>query len=236
MQLWAVLPVCLAVFGTAGIWTVFAVAVTNESVNLIEGILYISQCGTYNLQSCLFSQICNICCFLALWVVVICFQLVRDYGDHRKASISSIVLGFSPPWESVIGNFKQSVLMSIHVVVAILAFFLGLAYFWARLKHILPQGGTIELFRAFYVIRLIPATALEQKQKQCLPIMQWSSSIQAHYQTLEQQPSDARFLCNSESRQPLSSMSQILCSPHRKGQSICKTAESARWRLGEDWE
>uniref|UniRef100_A0A3Q0SF32 CWH43-like N-terminal domain-containing protein n=1 Tax=Amphilophus citrinellus TaxID=61819 RepID=A0A3Q0SF32_AMPCI len=143
MQLWAVLPVCLAVFGTAGIWTVFAVAVTNESVNLIEGILYISQCGTYNLQSCLFSQICNICCFLALWVVVICFQLVRDYGDHRKASISSIVLGFSPAWES------QSVLMSIHVVVAILAFFLGLAYFWARLKHILPQGGTIELFRAF---------------------------------------------------------------------------------------
>uniref|UniRef100_A0A3Q0SIW3 CWH43-like N-terminal domain-containing protein n=1 Tax=Amphilophus citrinellus TaxID=61819 RepID=A0A3Q0SIW3_AMPCI len=145
MQLWAVLPVCLAVFGTAGIWTVFAVAVTNESVNLIEGILYISQCGTYNLQSCLFSQICNICCFLALWVVVICFQLVRDYGDHRKASISSIVLGFSPAWES------QSVLMSIHVVVAILAFFLGLAYFWARLKHILPQGGTIELFRAFCV-------------------------------------------------------------------------------------
>uniref|UniRef100_A0A3Q0SA26 CWH43-like N-terminal domain-containing protein n=1 Tax=Amphilophus citrinellus TaxID=61819 RepID=A0A3Q0SA26_AMPCI len=145
MQLWAVLPVCLAVFGTAGIWTVLSKMV----LMILICHSATSQCGTYNLQSCLFSQICNICCFLALWVVVICFQLVRDYGDHRKASISSIVLGFSPAWESVIGNF------SIHVVVAILAFFLGLAYFWARLKHILPQGGTIELFRAFCVSTLL---------------------------------------------------------------------------------
>uniref|UniRef100_A0A3B4GRX1 Transmembrane protein 150B n=1 Tax=Pundamilia nyererei TaxID=303518 RepID=A0A3B4GRX1_9CICH len=134
MQLWALLPVCLAFFGTAGIWTVFAVAVTNGSVNLTEGIPYISQCGTYNPQSCLFSQVCNICCFLALWVVAIRFQQVRDYGDHGKGNIASIVLGFTSSISiSVTGNFQQSVLMIIHTVGAVLAFFLGLAYFWVQL-------------------------------------------------------------------------------------------------------
>ncbi|XP_035510590.1 modulator of macroautophagy TMEM150B [Morone saxatilis] len=134
MWLWALLPVCLAVFGTVGIWTVFAVAVTNGSVNLTEGVPYISQCGTYNPQSCLFAQICNICSVLALWIVVIRFQQVRDFGTHGKANIASIVLGFiSSVGISVIGNFQQSVLKSIHLLGAFLAFFVGMAYFWVQL-------------------------------------------------------------------------------------------------------
>ncbi|XP_029365144.1 modulator of macroautophagy TMEM150B [Echeneis naucrates] len=134
MWLWALLPVSLALFGTAGIWTVFALAVTNGSVNLTEGVPFISKCGTYNPQSCLFSQICNICSVLALWIVAIRFQQVRDYGNHGKANTASIVLGFiASVGISVIGNFQQSVLMGAHLLGAFLAFFLGLAYFWTQL-------------------------------------------------------------------------------------------------------
>ncbi|XP_058509616.1 modulator of macroautophagy TMEM150B [Solea solea] len=134
MWLWALLPVCLAVFGTAGIWTVFAVAVTNGSVNLTEKIPYISECGTYNPQSCLFSQICNVCSVLALWVVVIRFQQVRDCGGHGKVNITAIVLGFiSSIGISVIGNFQSSVLLEVHLLGAFLSFFVGLAYFWLQL-------------------------------------------------------------------------------------------------------
>ncbi|XP_022612768.1 transmembrane protein 150B [Seriola dumerili] len=134
MWLWALLPVCLAVFGTGGIWTVFAVAVTNGSVNLTEGVPYISECGTYNPQSCLFSQICNICSVLALWIVLIRFQQVRDYGNHGNANTAGIVLGFiASVGISVIGNFQQSVLMEIHLLGAFLAFFVGLAFFWIQL-------------------------------------------------------------------------------------------------------
>lgn len=134
MWLWALLPVSLAVFGSVGIWTVFAIAVTNGSVNLTEGVPFISECGTYNPQSCLFSQICNICTILALWIVVIRFQQVRDYGNHGKANIAGIVLGFiSAAGISIIGNFQQTVLKSIHLLGAFLAFFLGLAYFWVQL-------------------------------------------------------------------------------------------------------
>uniref|UniRef100_A0A3B4YDS3 Transmembrane protein 150B n=1 Tax=Seriola lalandi dorsalis TaxID=1841481 RepID=A0A3B4YDS3_SERLL len=114
MWLWALLPVCLAVFGTGGIWTV--------------------ECGTYNPQSCLFSQICNICSVLALWIVLIRFQQVRDYGNHGNANTAGIVLGFiASVGISVIGNFQQSVLMEIHLLGAFLAFFVGLAFFWIQL-------------------------------------------------------------------------------------------------------
>lgn len=134
MWLWALLPVFLALFGTVGIWVVFAVAVTNGSVNLREGVPYISECGTYNPQSCLFSQICNVCSVLALWVVVIRFQQVRDFGNHGKVNIVSIVLGFiSSIGISVIGNFQSSILLEVHLLGAFLSFFLGLAYFWVQL-------------------------------------------------------------------------------------------------------
>ncbi|XP_034046216.1 modulator of macroautophagy TMEM150B [Thalassophryne amazonica] len=134
MWLWALLPLSLAVFGTAGIWTVFAIAVKNGSVNLTEGVPYISKCGTYNPQSCIFAQICSICSFLVLWIVVIRFQQVRDYGNHGKANIAGLVLGFvSSVGISVIGNFQQSVLMQVHLLGALLALFLGVIYFWVQL-------------------------------------------------------------------------------------------------------
>uniref|UniRef100_A0A3Q3J0C3 CWH43-like N-terminal domain-containing protein n=2 Tax=Monopterus albus TaxID=43700 RepID=A0A3Q3J0C3_MONAL len=134
MWLWALLPVCLALFGTLGIWAVFAVAVANGTVNLTEGVPYISKCGTYPPQSCLFSQVCNICSVLALWIAVIRFQQVRDYGDHGKANTASLVLGFiSSLGISILGNFQQSVLKTVHLLGVFLTFMLGLAYFWAQL-------------------------------------------------------------------------------------------------------
>ncbi|XP_076020701.1 modulator of macroautophagy TMEM150B [Genypterus blacodes] len=134
MWLWTLLPVCLAVFGTAGIWSVFAIAVSNGAVNLTEGVPYISKCGSAIPQSCIFAQICNICAVLALWIVVIRFQQVRDYGGHGKVNITSIVLGFiSCIGISIIGNFQQTAVMQVHLLGAFLAFFVGLAYFWLQL-------------------------------------------------------------------------------------------------------
>uniref|UniRef100_A0A7N6A7N1 CWH43-like N-terminal domain-containing protein n=1 Tax=Anabas testudineus TaxID=64144 RepID=A0A7N6A7N1_ANATE len=132
MWLWALLPICLAVFGTVGIWTVFGIAVTNGSVNLTEGVPYISTCGSYNPQSCLFSQICNTSSVLGLWIVVIRFQQVRDFGNHGWVNTASIVFGFiSCVGLSILGNFQS--ILEIHVFGALLAFFVGLAYFWVQL-------------------------------------------------------------------------------------------------------
>lgn len=134
MWLWALLPLSLAVFGTAGIWIVYAMSVSNGTVNITERFPYISECGSYTPQSTIFSQYCNICAFLGLWIIVIRFQQVRDYGDHGKANVISMVLGFvSCVGVSVLGNFQQSVQRVVHLVGAFAAFFLGVGYFWVQL-------------------------------------------------------------------------------------------------------
>ncbi|KAK5856591.1 hypothetical protein PBY51_008175 [Eleginops maclovinus] len=134
MWLLALLPVCQAVFGTLGIWTVFAVSVSNGSVNVTKRFPFISECGSYNPQSCIFAQMCNICSLLAVWIVIIRFQQVKDFGNHGKANIASIILGLISSLSiSIIGNFQQSVIRSIHLLGASLAFFVGLAYFWVQL-------------------------------------------------------------------------------------------------------
>uniref|UniRef100_A0A673YLI6 Transmembrane protein 150B n=1 Tax=Salmo trutta TaxID=8032 RepID=A0A673YLI6_SALTR len=109
-------------------YQVISKCVNNSNVNLSS-----SECGTYDPQSCIFSQVCNICAVLILWVVVIRFQQVRDYGLNSKVNIASIVLGFiSSLGISILGSFRQSVLFGIHVFGAFLAFFVGLGYFWLQ--------------------------------------------------------------------------------------------------------
>ncbi|XP_056090605.1 modulator of macroautophagy TMEM150B [Rhinichthys klamathensis goyatoka] len=133
MWAWALLPVILAVFGTIGLWVVYAIAVSNNTVNITAEFPYISTCGSYNPQSCLFSQICNICCVLALWIVTIRFQQIRDLSCASHLNTAGLVLGFiSSIGISILGNFQQSVVKVVHLLGALLAFFLGLAYFWVQ--------------------------------------------------------------------------------------------------------
>ncbi|RXN25382.1 transmembrane protein 150B [Labeo rohita] len=133
MWMWALLPVTLAVFGTIGMWAVYAIAVSNNTVNITEEFPFISTCGSYNPQSCLFSQICNICCVLALWIVTIRFQQIRDLGCASNLNTVGLVLGFvSSIGISILGNFQQSVVKVVHLLGALLAFALGLAYFWVQ--------------------------------------------------------------------------------------------------------
>ncbi|KAL0992674.1 hypothetical protein UPYG_G00096560 [Umbra pygmaea] len=132
MWVWALLPFGLVGFGTVGIWLVFGIAVSNGTVNITVRFPYISECGTYDPQSCVFSQVCNICATLTLCIVVIRFQQVRHDGVS-KANNASMVLGFfSSLGISILGNFRQSVFFGIHVFGAFLAFYVGLAYFWLQ--------------------------------------------------------------------------------------------------------
>lgn len=134
MWLWALLPLSLAVFGIAGIWIVYAMSVSNGTVNITEGFPYISECGSYIPQSTIFSQYCNICAFLGLWIIVIRFQQVRDYGDQGKYNKFTVVLGFvSCLGVSVLGNFQQSVQRVVHLLGAFTAFCFGMGYFWMQL-------------------------------------------------------------------------------------------------------
>ncbi|PNI15002.1 TMEM150B isoform 3 [Pan troglodytes] len=55
----SLMPVFLAVWAISGVWIVFAIAVTNRTVDLSKGFPYISICGSFPPQSCIFSQVLN---------------------------------------------------------------------------------------------------------------------------------------------------------------------------------
>ncbi|KAM9299056.1 modulator of macroautophagy TMEM150B [Gastrophryne carolinensis] len=131
MWAWALLPICLAIFATAGIWVVYAMAVNNGSVNVTEEFPYISTCGSYPPQSCIFGQVLNIGAMLAVWICIIRFQQIRDYGYHSHLNSASLAMGLlCALGTSIVGNFQQSNQLPTHLVGAFLAFVIGNVFFW----------------------------------------------------------------------------------------------------------
>ncbi|XP_041093690.1 modulator of macroautophagy TMEM150B [Polyodon spathula] len=133
MWIWAMIPVVLALMGTVGFWAVFGMAVSNGSVNLTQEFPYISTCGSYTPQSCVFAQILNLGSLLVVWITLMRFQQIKDFGQHSRTNTASLVLGLiCSLGTSFVGNFQQSVLMGVHLFGAFLAFFVGVAYFWVQ--------------------------------------------------------------------------------------------------------
>ncbi|XP_077313604.1 modulator of macroautophagy TMEM150B-like [Lithobates pipiens] len=134
MWAWALLPISLTVWATAGIWIVYAMSVTNGSVNITEGFPYISTCGSYPPQSCIFGQVLNIGAMIVVWTVVMRFQQIRDYQCHSSVNSASLAMGLlCALGTSLVGNFQQSNQIETHLVGALLAFIVGNIYFWLQI-------------------------------------------------------------------------------------------------------
>uniref|UniRef100_A0A8D0BAC7 Transmembrane protein 150B n=1 Tax=Salvator merianae TaxID=96440 RepID=A0A8D0BAC7_SALMN len=147
MWLWALLPVLLAVLGIVGLWVVYAIAVVNGSVNVTKVFPYISTCGSYPPQSCIFGQILNLVAVLGLVVCYLKYQQVRDYGCDSRLNQAGLVLGiFCALGSSIVGNFQQTNQLETHLFGAFLAFVLGVLYFWVQTfltDRVKPRhGGT----------------------------------------------------------------------------------------------
>ncbi|XP_053547013.1 modulator of macroautophagy TMEM150B-like [Bombina bombina] len=133
MWAWALLPIFLAVWAIVGVWIVYAMAVSNGSVNLNDGFPVISTCGSYPPQSCIFGQVLNVGAFLAVWILVMRFQQIRDYGCHSHLNSVSLAIGcFCALGTSLVANFQQSIQLETHLAGAFLAFFFGNIYFWMQ--------------------------------------------------------------------------------------------------------
>ncbi|KAG8434096.1 hypothetical protein GDO86_012462 [Hymenochirus boettgeri] len=133
MSTWAILPIFLSIWACSGIWIVYAMAVSNGSVNVTSDFPFISTCGTYPPQSCIFGQVLNIGALLAVWISAIRFQQIRDYGYHSTLNTVSLVMGLiCALGTSLVGNFQQSNQLDTHLAGAFLAFFVGNIYFWTQ--------------------------------------------------------------------------------------------------------
>ncbi|KAL4690466.1 hypothetical protein H8957_003878 [Semnopithecus entellus] len=142
----SLMPVFLAVWAISGVWIVFAIAVTNRTVDLSRGFPYISICGSFPPQSCIFSQVLNMGAALAAWICIIRYHQLRDWGVGRWPNQLILWTGLlCALGTSVVGNFQEKNQRPTHLAGAFLAFILGNVYFWLqlllwRLKS-LPQPG-----------------------------------------------------------------------------------------------
>ncbi|XP_072674798.1 modulator of macroautophagy TMEM150B isoform X2 [Canis lupus baileyi] len=103
----SLLPAFLALWAITGVWTVFALAVANRSVNLTEGFPYISLCGSYPPQSCIFSQLLNMGAAMAAWICIIRYHQLRDWGVGRWFNQVILWTGLlCALGTSVVGNFQ----------------------------------------------------------------------------------------------------------------------------------
>ncbi|KAM6452556.1 modulator of macroautophagy TMEM150B isoform 3-T3 [Liasis olivaceus] len=145
MWLWPLLPVFLAVWGILGFWAVFAMAVTNGSVNITEAFPYISTCGAFPPQSCVFGQILNLGAFLGVVICFLKYQQVRDYGCHSPLNLAGLILGIlCALGASLVGNFQQYNQLEVHLTGAFLAFVVGILYFWVQTfltNQVKPRHG-----------------------------------------------------------------------------------------------
>lgn len=143
----SVLPAFLALWAVASIWTVFAIAVSNRTVNLTEGIPYISLCGSYPPQSCIFSQLLNMGAAMAAWICILRYHQLRDWGVGKWPNQMILWSGLlCALGTSVVGNFQQKNQQATHLTGAFFALFVGHLYFWLQLllswrMKSLPQPG-----------------------------------------------------------------------------------------------
>ncbi|XP_011750338.2 modulator of macroautophagy TMEM150B isoform X2 [Macaca nemestrina] len=142
----SLMPIFLAVWAISGVWIVFAIAVTNRTVDLSKGFPYISICGSFPPQSCIFSQVLNMGAALAAWICIVRYHQLRDWGVGRWPNQLILWTGLlCALGTSVVGNFQEKNQRPTHLAGAFLAFILGNVYFWLqlllwRLKN-LPQPG-----------------------------------------------------------------------------------------------
>ncbi|XP_061245274.1 modulator of macroautophagy TMEM150B isoform X2 [Bos javanicus] len=143
----SLLPMCLAFWAIAGIWTVFSLAVVNKAVNLTDGFPYISVCGNVPPQSCIFSQVLNIGAASAAWICILRYYQLRDWGVRKWHNQVILWTGLlCALGTSIVGNFQEKNQRATHLTGAFLAFFVGIVYFWLqlflswRMKN-LPQPG-----------------------------------------------------------------------------------------------
>lgn len=129
----SLLPVILVLWSIAGIWIVFAIAVVNGSVDLEQGFPFISKCGSYAPQSCIFGQVLNVGAALAVWICIVRYHQLRDWGvktwQNQLILWSGILCALGA---SIVGNFQEKNQKPTHLVGAFLAFILGTLHFWLQ--------------------------------------------------------------------------------------------------------
>ncbi|XP_077994802.1 DNA damage-regulated autophagy modulator protein 1-like isoform X1 [Glandiceps talaboti] len=95
---------------------------------------YISDTGTYQPESCIFGQLLNITAALAFMTIYVRYKQVVEYNREASArvltvnKVSLVLGGLACLGMSMVGNFQEKSIQSMHLVGAFMCFGFGVAY------------------------------------------------------------------------------------------------------------
>uniref|UniRef100_A0A8C0X7B2 CWH43-like N-terminal domain-containing protein n=1 Tax=Castor canadensis TaxID=51338 RepID=A0A8C0X7B2_CASCN len=105
----SLLPVILALWAIIGVWLVFTIAVINSTVDLTKDFPFISLCGSFPPQSCIFSQVLNVGAAMVVCVCIVRYHQLRDWGvrtwPNQLILWSGLLCALGT---SIVGNFQGS--------------------------------------------------------------------------------------------------------------------------------
>ncbi|KAK7098942.1 DNA damage-regulated autophagy modulator protein 2-like [Littorina saxatilis] len=145
-----VFPVIMALYLPFTFIITYAIAVYNDHVEPV--FPYISDTGTIPPESCIFGQLLNLYAALTAWCMYLRYKQVRLYyrgvelagiepGSHRSRSVrkkqlankACLVIGIiASLGASVVGNFQEDNVLSVHLLGAAMAFGGGGVYIWMQ--------------------------------------------------------------------------------------------------------
>ncbi|XP_060605840.1 DNA damage-regulated autophagy modulator protein 2-like isoform X1 [Ruditapes philippinarum] len=127
------LPIIIAVYLPASFIITYSIAVGNDHVE--PGFPYISDTGTRSPESCVFGQLLNIGAALAGIIIYTRYRqsLYHFEGSGRRVLLNlntaAFIIGMLTIFGiSLVGNFQETNVLTVHLIGAYLAFAVGFVY------------------------------------------------------------------------------------------------------------
>lgn len=131
------IPIAICVLLPTTFVVTLAIALHLEHV---DGVPYISDTGTYVPESCIFGQCLNIIAAFMCFLAFVRYSQIKEYAAVYKFSDSlliwnvlGVILGIASSFGmSLVANFQETNVLSVHIVGAILCFGGATVYFWIQ--------------------------------------------------------------------------------------------------------
>ncbi|CAN7998680.1 unnamed protein product [Ixodes hexagonus] len=133
---------------------------------------YISDTGTYAPESCVFSQLLNLCAVLMAGTVYVRYKEVEQYyRDHLSQESPKVLrlnrVGLWLGWMasfgvSIVANFQETEVLYVHLCGAFLAVGVGTAYTWVHTRmsfHMQPLVNTLFVARLRLFLSILATAA-----------------------------------------------------------------------------
>jgi len=160
------LPILLALFTAIAFTSSYVISVLRGDVNALWP--YISDTGTDPPESCIFGQFLNFTAMMAMATMYVRYKLVQAFNNHdiplRRLNQIALFFGAcSSLGVSLVANFQEKNVISVHIIGAMMAFVLGTVYCFIQTgitKKMHPMYNSLSIWVWRLIISLVGMVSL----------------------------------------------------------------------------